>query len=92
MPDVQSILASALSPLQQQVVDLIGPATDAAAKKLQPYIEQTLRETVLPRVALWGGLALVMSVVLGAVIGSQYATRRRVFRRNPRRRMRKYAA
>lgn len=88
--DLQSVLSPILDPLQKQVVDLIGPATEAAAAKLQPYLEQTLKETILPRVALWGGIALVVAVTLGAIVGSQFATRRRVFRRNPRRRA--YAA
>ena len=66
--------------LKTKLADAMGPAIE----KAKPYIEDTLKTVVLPEVITWGGLFLIVSVALGALVGSVVATRRQ-YRSNPRR-------
>lgn len=77
--------------IKDKLLTVLGPATEKAMESVKPYIE----ETIIPQIITWGGLFLVASVGIGALVAStvcrrQYRRNPRVMRR-PRRRMR-YAA
>ena len=81
--------------IKGKVMEAVGPATERAASSLRPYIEQTLRTTVLPELVTWGGFFLVVSVALGAIVGSVVAARHmrsRSYRMNGPRPRRRHAA
>ena len=69
--------------LKTKLADAMGPAIE----KAKPYIEDTIKTVVLPEVITWGGLFLLVSVALGALVGSVVATRR-PYRSNPHRLLR----
>lgn len=85
---VSTVTDPVVAQLQEKLIPLIGPATDAVMEKMQPFI---LTE-VLPRVLFWGILGLLGAATLGALIASHFATRRRVYRLNRPRRNRRSAA
>jgi hypothetical protein len=64
--------------IKAKLMEVIGPATEKAVAGMAPYIEGT----VLPQIITWGGLFLIASVGIGALVASTVC--RRQYRRNPR--------
>jgi hypothetical protein len=72
-------MSSALNPfvglLQQKVVDIASPAAQQLATQLRPQVEDILKKTVLPEVITWGGVFLLLSIAIGAIVGSAMCKR-----------------